>query len=231
MVGKYKKPPVKEAIFEIRFPAELSIECRKDEYYEKIRKELPQIFVPAIDSPEPYPLKNYKFQSPDNSKMVMFSINRFSYHDNKYSNFDNFRKETEKYVIMFCDLYKISQLKRTGLRYINHIPITQEKGTISIKKYLKFEYNLPKSIPTDFELFQTLLLTKLNDGKLRILIQTVQTKENQEIILLDFDFFFEGKFFVTNLGEYLEKSHKHTKKVFEDLISDEYKKFIIQREE
>lgn len=35
------KLPLVEVIFEIRFPAELSIECKKDEYYEKIRNDYP----------------------------------------------------------------------------------------------------------------------------------------------------------------------------------------------
>ena len=225
MSNEYKNPPLVEAVFEIRFPAELSIECRKDEYYEKIRSQYPNIFVPRIIDPEPYPLKNYRFENSDKSKLVQFSISKFSFHCKKYKTFEKFGKESLKYTELFCKHYSISRLKRTGLRYINQIPIKRERGIITLFDYLKFGYILPDAIPNQMELFNTVLLTKVGKGKLRMSIHSEELgiPEGIEVIVLDFDFFFEGDLTADNLQNYLEESHLHTKKTFESLISDEYR--------
>ena len=220
---KLKNSPLVEAIFEIRFPAELSIECNKDKYYEKIRGNFPQILIPKTLPSDAYALEPYQFESSSRAELIRFSINRFSYIARKYDSFKVFKEKSLKYINLFSDIFKISTLKRTGLRYINHIPIKREYGMIPITKYLKFGYKLPSSIPTNPEFFQTILLTKIDDGKLRVLIQAQGTeiKEMEEIIVLDFDFSYEGDLVVSDLAKCLNDSHKHTKEVFEDLISEE----------
>ncbi len=225
MNTKYIDPPVIEAVFEIRFPAELSIESQRDKYYEKIREYFPDISVPKVESPEPYPLKPYRFETSDKLKMIQFSINRFSFHTKKYNTFNEFNTEVINYIESFCELYRISKLNRTGLRYINHIPIERENGVLQISKYLKFGYILPDIIPSNLELFQTVLLSRIEEGKLRILIasQNAIGTGDGEIMVLDFDFFFEGDLSVDLLKNYLQNSHIHTKKVFESLISKEYR--------
>ncbi|GAI22544.1 unnamed protein product, partial [marine sediment metagenome] len=45
----------------------------------------------------------------------------------------------------------------------------------------------------------------------------------REFILLDFDYYHEGELEAGKVAGYLSKSHLHTKKIFEDIISDKYK--------
>src|SRR3989337_722907 len=137
MPKTYPNAPLDEAIFEIRFPGELSIECRRDEFYEKIRSKLPNIFVPKMEIEKSYSLQPYSFINDDHSELVNFSINTFSYHAKKYEGFNSFKNKTLRYMRLFCQLYKIKSLKRTGLRYINHISFKRENGIIPINKYLK----------------------------------------------------------------------------------------------
>lgn len=226
----YKNAPLIEAVFEIRFPAELSIECHRDEYYSKVKEEFPQIFVPAITGVEAPSLKSYEFKSKDNSKLLKNCINRFSYHTMRYLGFAAFKEECLHYMQSFTELYKISSLKRTGLRYINHMPIVKIDGCIPIERYLNFGYQLPseKIIPDKFELFHTILVLNLGEGKLRILIQydEIQDIVKTEVIILDFDYYIEGKLDAELLEHYLDDSHKHTKIIFESLISDEYRKVM-----
>lgn len=113
------KLPLVEVIFEIRFPAELSIECKKDEYYEKIRSNYPSIYAPTITSPEPYPLKTYEFKNNEKTEMLRFSINRFSAHSYVYKSFDWFKERASKYSKLFCKMFKIAVLRRTGLSLIS----------------------------------------------------------------------------------------------------------------
>jgi len=227
----YKNPPLIEAVFEITFPPELSIETKRDEFYKKIRNEFPEINLPLQTDQEPYPLKNYLFRDTKHEKGVAYSINKFSYHCYKYYGFARFKEESLKYLKMFAEYFGIKSLERTGLRYVNHIPILSEDGVIPIERYLHFGYRLPDSIPEKYNLLHTVIFVKLGEGNLRILIQYQKLPDalQSEIILLDFDYFLEGKLSFSNIETYLDDSHKHTKKIFEDLTTEEYK--IIMRQE
>lgn len=224
----YPNAPLDEVVIEIRFPAELSIESSRDEYYEKIRKELPNIFVPRISTGESLSLLPYSFKNDDGNETVQFSINRISYHTNKYTGYNRFKTKAMHYLPLFCRMYKIKSLKRTGLRYINYIPFERDNNIIPIQKYINFGYDIPSSIPQDYEAFNTELLSKIKDGKMKTSIGIVTSTKNPtiETIALDFDFYFEGELKLTNLGNYLETSHNHIKKVFEDIISDRYRKIM-----
>ena len=224
-IKQYKRPPVIEAVIEIRFSAELTIECRKDEYYQKIRTEYSNIAVPLINNTDPYPLKPYRFMNNTGEKIIQFSINRFSIHEKAYQTFQKFKAEAIKYIELFCKNYSITNLKRFGLRYINHIPIERDNGYINLSRYLNFGYILPKQISNKPELFHTVLLTNVDDGRLRILIQSQEIAQ-KEIIILDFDLFYEGDIQIKDLQRYIDKAHSHTKDTFESLIANEYRKVM-----
>ena len=163
MSRSYKNPPLIEAIFEIRFPAELSIECQRDKFYEKIRNDYPQILVPIVMG-EPPSLKSYEFTGSEGKKIIRCSINTFSIHTNEYEGFARFKEDCLKYTQLFTKLYSITSLKRTGLRYINHIPIVRIEGCIPIQKYrteskslihlpffTSYSYTLKKPLPIVIE--------------------------------------------------------------------------------
>jgi len=227
----YKNAPLIESVFEITFPPELSIETKRDEFYKRIRKEFPEINLPLQTDQEPYPLKNYLFRDAKREKGVAYSINKFSFHCYKYLGFARFKEESLRYLKMFAENFGIENLERTGLRYVNHIPIITEEGVIPIERYLHFGYKLPHSIPEKFSLLHSVIFVKLGEGNLRILVQYLRRSDalQTEIILLDFDYFLEGKLSFSNIETYLDDSHKHTKKIFEDLTTEEYK--IIMRQE
>jgi uncharacterized protein (TIGR04255 family) len=224
----YKNSPLVESVFEIRFPPELAIECRKDEYYDLIKDEFPEINLPLVDSPEPYPMRNYLFRDSKREKGIQFSINKFSFHQYKYLGFGQFKDQTLRYLRLFAEKFKIQHLYRTGLRYVNHIPILREDGVIPIGKFLNFGYKTPKSIPQTYDFLHTVLFVKLGGGSLRILIQykKLLDEKETEIIILDFDYFFEGNLEFSKIESYVGESHKHTKEIFEDLITEQYRKII-----
>src|SRR5574341_237485 len=222
----YKNPPLIEAVFEIRFPPELSIEAKRDKYYNKIKSEFPEINPPLIlSTPEVYALKSYLFRDRLREKAIQYTINRFSFHRYKYLGFNAFKEEALGYIRMFIEHYGINFINRTGLRYVDHIPILKEEGFVPLKRYLNFGYKAPSSIPDKYEGLNTLLLLRLNEGRLRILIQYLKLAEEKEkeVLILDFDYFYEGEFPIFDIEKKLDESHKHTKQIFEDLITEEYK--------
>ncbi len=225
----YLNPPLNEAVFEIRFPAELTIECRKDSFYEKVREEFPDIFVPIIDSPEPYPLKRYELRAPDRRRLLKLSINMFAFYELEYKTFTEFKTRALKYIRLFCKTFNISKLKRTGLRYINFIPALREQGVIPLSRYLQFGYDVPDSIPQDkLQGLNTRFSMSLGKGVLTIMIRYEEMSEPQpsERLVLDFDYYQTGNLAAEHLSKYLVDSHKYVKRAFEDLITNEYRKVI-----
>lgn len=226
--GMFKQIPLVEAVLEIRFPTELSIEGDKDKYYREIRKEYPKVYFP-YQVREPYPLIPYQFRSEDQKNIIGFSVNRFSIHTHDYRGFVNFKPQCLKYVTLFCKLYAIKNLTRIGLRYINHIPFLREKNKIPINRYVKMELSVPNLASNKFDSIQISFQTESEkNGKFRISVGNEELRDTQktETILLDFDYFLERDLVSSKLSIYLEEAHKHIRKMFLGMLTEEYKDFM-----
>lgn len=221
----YKNAPLIEAIFEIRFPAEISIKCKTDLFYNKIKEKFPVLAMHPPGAPH-----IYDFLNKEQNEIIRIGLDRISYHSKKYEGgFNKFQEDALKYLYLFINIYNIEKVSRTGLRYVNHIPIVKIDGVVPLEKYINFGYKLPsKDIPNKFELLNTILVVKIDGGKLKILLETKRMLDitKTEVLVLDFDFMFSGKLDVKSIVEYIAESHKHTKAIFEDLISEEYKKLM-----
>lgn len=225
MMKQFKSAPLVETIFEIRFPAELAIEYSKDKYYEKIKEEFPQIFIPKTITSEAYALEPYQFLNTEGTQLILLAINKFAFITRIYENFQTFKQECLNCLTPFLELYnKISTLKRVGLRYVNHIPVSKEGEFIPVEKYLNFGYKLPDTISNRLSLFSSEFVTKVGNGKLRAIIQYESSPK--DIIILDFDYFLEKQLSSSEISTYLEESHRHTEEIFLSLITEEYKKIM-----
>jgi len=123
MKNNYENPPLVQAIYEIRFPAKLEIESRRDKFYSRIKNKFPLIFVPIPKQNEAPSLQPYRFTKKDESGHVGFSLNLFYFITLKYVSFKKFKNEALSLTKDFCSFYNIKEFNRSGLRYINHIPI------------------------------------------------------------------------------------------------------------
>lgn len=232
-MGKtFKHAPLKEAVFEIRFPPDLYAETKRADFYNLIKKDFPQIFVPIAGPAESFALKPYDFKNNDGTKLIKYSINRFSFHTQEYSKgFEAFEEECLKYTNLLIDFLKIQTLDRIGLRYINEIPVIRRDGIIKLSDYLKISFDAPDFLTTDPELFHYAVLAKVDDGKLRLLTQCQILPLGGEVIVLDFDYFFENKIKAKDFNVFLSKAHDNIKnKIFLKLISDKYRTMLEKSE-
>ncbi len=218
----YKNSPLIEAVFEIRFPAVLSIKCNIDVFHDKIRK-----FFPLIRQSSPGMARLYDFLNREQDEIIRVGIDRISYHAKKYGGgFAKFQEDALKHLQVFVNTFHIKILGSVGLRYVNHIPIVRIDGIIPIGKYVNFGYQIPNQcFPHEFELLNTILVVKVGDGKLKVLLQSKETA-NIDVLVLDFDFIQIGKLEAKSVVSYIANAHKHTKKIFENLISDSYRKVM-----
>lgn len=223
MAEIYSNAPLIEAVFEIRFPAELSIKTHTDDFYNKIKTDFPLIGTHPFGSPH-----LYDFRSQEGTRIVKVGLDKISFHAHKYNGgFSEFQENALKYTQLFINTYKIEKLARTGLRYINYIPFVRIEGCIPIEKYINFGYAIKSdSIPNRFEALHTILLVKVGSGNIQILVQSKEIENviKSEVLVLDFDYFLKDELRADNIIHYISESHTHTKKIFEDLITEDYRK-------
>ncbi|MEK9149202.1 MAG: TIGR04255 family protein, partial [Candidatus Desantisbacteria bacterium] len=146
----------------------------------------------------------------------------------KYEGFKLFSEEVIRVFSIFQELFKIQKLNRTGLRYINILPFTREDNIIPINNYLNIKIDLPKSIPTNFKNLSIIFVSQTEGGSITTRIEpAISSDQTQEVIILDFDYAKEGDLSFSLIKEYLDESHQHTKYLFEELITDDYKKVML----
>lgn len=223
----YKNAPLVETIFEIRFPGEPAVESNRDKFFEKIRGVYPKVLVPKFIEGRAIALEPYKFEKEDSTSGVMLAINKIAAFTRKYKRFELFKKETMRILSIFHELFKIKNLERTGLRYINIIPFTRENNVIPIKNYFNILIGLPKSIPTDFKSLNIIFVSQTEGGSITTRIEPVISHdETKEAFILDFDYVKKDNLQSNLIDKYLDESHKNTKYLFEELITEDYKKIM-----
>ena len=227
-VEVYPNAPLKEAVFEIRFPGEPAIECHRDRFFNKIRKEYPELSVPRSMVGDAISLKPYLFEKSDRTASIGLSINTFFVSVKKYNGYNIFKKEVLKIVSYFREVFpEITHIKRTGLRYINIIPFTRETGIIPIENYLNINVMFLKSMPTSFKNFTFLFVSDAGEGNVTTRIEPALSPDKSEAIILDFDYTKEATgLTIESVGKYMDDSHLYTKSIFEDLLTANYKKYM-----
>ena len=224
----YPNAPLAEAVFEIQFPGEPVIECRRDAFYEKIRSDFPKVLVPKIGANNAPALIPYHFVSDDESRSILLAINKLAVSLKKYRGFVIFKKEIEKVISVFQKCYSIKKINRTGLRYINIIPFTRENDLVPIEQFLNINLTLPESLPKKYKNINVMFSSVLDEGTITTKIECLKSiDDNKEALLLDFDFAKQGDLILSNLSSYLNESHKKTKQFFEDLITEEYRQYLM----
>lgn len=223
----YINSPLKEVVFEIRFPGCLSIETKKDIFYDKFKIQYPNIYVPRVVNPGvAIALEPYRFEKEDGSSGIMLSINKVGYFCKKYKGFKYFKKEVINIYSHLQDIFKINKINRIGLRYINIIPFLRENDLIPVNKFLNIDLNISNKISNEIHNLSLVMVSKIPTGSITTKIESFKTINNQEAILLDFDYAVLDNPKPSNIGKILNKSHKEVHEIFESIITSEYRKFI-----
>mgnify|MGYP001611216894 FL=1 len=224
----YPNSPLIEVIFEIKFPGEPVVECRRDIFFDFIREDYSKIFVPQAKEGSFVALEPYHFEKEDRSSGIMLAINKFSYYCRKYPGFALFKKEVIRLLEMFKKTYpKINTLSRTGFRYVNIIPFTREDGIVPLNRFLKVKLQMPTTIPERYKNISVGFIAKTNGGSITIRIETLLAADKSgEAILLDIDYAKEEGLSIAHVKKYLDESHTYSRQLFEDLITESYRMFL-----
>jgi len=223
----YPNAPLKEVVFEVRFPGEPAIECHRDEIFERVRKSLPKVFVPGSVSAKAPALQPYQFKTDDELRSLMVSLNSLGYSTKQYKGFEVFRMETLQLLNPVLEKFKIRKLNRVGLRYINLIPYMRQDESIPVGQLLRMSIEVPAGNTMPMQHLALQLSRQCNGGIITTNIQSVRSlDELREALLLDFDYGKTGDLDARNLERYLDEGHAHTKKLFESIVTDVYRKVM-----
>ena len=230
----YPNSPLVEVVFEIRFPGEPMVECRRHEFYDHVRSDYPRVLVPQIKA-EGFPaLEPYRFEKANGSAGIMLAIDKFAYYARKYPGYEEFKEELLKLASKFDKLFHLSNLKRTGWRYINIIPYTRENGSIPLKRFFNFDLYLPRrelitqiDAPEQYENLSITLISRIDNYSITTKLESIISSDgSREALLLDFDCAKSKDLLFSKTETYIEESHRIARNLFESLITDSYRKYL-----
>jgi uncharacterized protein (TIGR04255 family) len=98
---------------------------------------------------------------------------------------------------------------------------------IPLNRFLKIRLDLPEVFPDNFENLNLVFISKTSGGAITTKIESmISVDRSHEAILLDFDYAKEKELTIESIDQYLEESHAYTKRMFEELITDEYRQYL-----
>jgi uncharacterized protein (TIGR04255 family) len=220
----YPNAPVREVVFEIRFPGEPAVECRRDRLFDLVRAEFPEVLVPTPNPPGSghAALLPYKFAAPDGSRSLLCALNLFAYSSTRYPGFRPFRDEALRYLALFRTIVPLGALLRTGLRYVNVIPLAPGSP---VHELLDVKLTLGSYTPEALRNLAVSVEIPRPSGTLTMRLGPLAGSD-QPLLVLDFDYAKAGDLDVAHLAEYLQESHDETKKLFEGLVTGTYRAYL-----
>lgn len=221
--------PLIEAIMEIRFQAEPAVLSRMDEYFELIRKDYPQVFVPNPNPLVAQALLPWQFKNPSAQRFVSVTVNSFSFHALDYKDYRDFRTSALPLAESFCKLFHIQELRRIGTRYVNCIIVLRaEDGTIPVRQFLNFGFDLPEIVPkNELEDIHVQFASRMGNGRLLTIIHHERESEDQpDKLIFDLDYSVDKDVYSDSLGKHMDTAHGCIEDVFRQFVSESYMRIM-----
>jgi uncharacterized protein (TIGR04255 family) len=232
----FPNPTVKQVIFQIRFPNLLFLESKMGDYQQRIMGQFPEsevvyrqqvVFVDIgpeariEEFPKPEARKRiWKFVSPD-EVVLNLSTDSLDISSKSHKTYSNpcgklrFRDTIRFAVDAFLAVAPVPVIRRIGLRYIDECPVpkrTKEEFT----SYYNTSFPIDRFSLEDALEMQFKACVKRSGSFLRY-IESLQTRDGTDMLVLDFDGFAEN----IKATEYLDVTD-----ALHRLISEEYQRII-----
>lgn len=221
--------PLVEAVFELRFPGEPAVSSGLDRYYDTIRGDFPQVFVPNAQPGVAPALQPWEFKNNKACRWVSISINSFAVHVRDYENYQDLRSLALPLAERFCEQFRISDLTRVGARYINRIVLLREPGQpIPLADYLNIGFLLPAIVDTStMEDIHLQFATRRDDAQLVVGLHHVREQPAQpEHLVLDLDCGIVNNVSSARLAQHLDAVHEKVEDLFAALAAEAYMKYM-----
>lgn len=197
---RLKKAPISEAVFEILFQIDNSVETEElEKFYDIFKKDYPRkdtitVFEGKIDANN---VKNqslstetlgYLFLNESKTKAMQIRKNGFSFSisNNSYTHWEPFKDEAWGIFQLYKKTLGINLIRRISLRYINSINLPT--NLVDIKEYITIAPEIPKELPFGLsKMFNQITMPNSEIESTGIITQTFDVgwsvSENFEYIL------------------------------------------------
>lgn len=226
----YPNSPLGEVVVEVRFDGEISVETKRDLFFDKIRGQYPTVWVPkAVQGGFPA-LQAYQFEKPDRKSGVGLALNRLSYYEREYRGHEVFVAEFMRLTGYLQSLYGIKKLNRIGWLYVNVIPIVRESGFLPIKRYFNFGMTLGSLVVNPFKQLNLEWHIPAESGDILCRLSNVLVQPSgEEALKLDIDSFHmfdQDRLPIDSLQDYVRDAHRRARACFESLVTEEYRDYL-----
>jgi uncharacterized protein (TIGR04255 family) len=245
MSKTYKKPPIKEAVCEVRFltgnpltPKGIESFCTAIEGYFPNRSmgKIGQFQLSlSKEKKGETKMTEQEFNillSEDKKTAVhifpegVLSIHKFE----PYSSWSDFKPLIFHVISTYVKVFGPDLVERVGLRYVNEIKFNE--SDFSTKKYFLYELKFPEEVEGDIVSHFVGTLFKLESGRDLMNVQIADTSTTQQskdkVFMFDLDYFLSRpqSILVNGLNEWIENAHIKLENYFEAILSDETKKMF-----
>jgi len=111
--------PLTEAVIDVRFPGDASIDGVRGAFQREIGEDLPNLRVPKAKDGEALALMPYLFTDERLLSSVGLSLNQLFYSTREYPGWEGFRERFMRYWRTLAGLADLDRLTRVGMRYTN----------------------------------------------------------------------------------------------------------------
>ncbi len=221
---RLSKPPLVEAVFEIRFSTETAYGLIPGRMFDELSEIFPQVeelqtaSLP-LDVPLPV-LVRHRFRSQDGTKLFQTGQGVLSVNHVAYTHYDDLRADTERVIAALIRLQVASGIHRLGLRYINQVALDRDWSSITT-----LTDSVPETITKKIRDRRFHYGLDYTPDRMNLAVGNL-TSNGQEKLQLDIDFFRENEQLpplnADSVLGWLDKAHEHVYEVFTSLLTEEY---------
>ena len=199
MAAPYKRPPITEAVIEIRTSSELqggALERLVARFSRKYPAPAQKLFNVSVEVKEPEPsvtkqsLAGYRLTSLDGTRVLNLAPRYLSTaHLAPYEGWEQLYEEARANWDIWLKIVGWQPVARIGVRYINRIDIPGSH-MINLTDYLTFRPSLPTFLDNGIEHFAMNALIPLGTDNLKVVLNAGSTQSpliNHGSLLLDLD--------------------------------------------
>lgn len=220
----WRNPPLREAVFEIRFPTVSDYALFAGGMAVSQQQGFPTTQkLQAVEIPEAFEIEGlvkHRFTSSDGSLLFQTGADVLSVNSVSYKGFDAFLENIEKILTATEKFVSLSTLTRLGLRYINMFSDVDHPSSV-------LNINLPFQ-NTDIsktQLLQLREIKKLDNGD-NLLNINVQFPVEPKDLILDIDISLNSpqqSWSIEMISDWTDKAHDSIWENFKNLISQSEK--------
>lgn len=246
MSKKYKNPPIKEAVCEVRFLTDKPLAMESiEQFYAQIEADFPNKKIGKVGSFQlnlskekqgEAKIQEQKFDIflSENQKTAVhvFAEGTVSIHKfEPYSSWTELKPVIFEVVDAYGKIFSPKSVERIGLRFVNEIKF--EKAGFSTDKYFLYKLKFPDEVEGEIISHFVGTLFKVENGRdaINVRIADKATKEdNEKVFTFDLDYFLSKPQAIlpNKLHEWIENAHMKLESYFEAILSSETKKIFDQ---